>query len=246
MIAAMVVALALAFFPPVNWWLATRPAGEPKTAMKQQAPGAEPLPPAAPVLAPENSEWAGTGQVMHQNGASLVGGTWTFTVRRGRAFEALWRSGRRYRTLFAGVIDDSGTITFHAQESLEPAAKPREAIKGTGEIGKKRMSVVIEEPDMSSTVRVDFKLLPDGGKGFDFQSRWKCHHQSSGWTGFRTIEDESKLIDFNGVRGTWMRDGGLFRVFFGSGGWEWLIIDPDNPNQLIGANERLSVTWIRQ
>lgn len=107
------------------------------------------------------------------------------------------------------------------------------------------MTVVIG-PNNGAMVRIEFKRLPDGGEGFVFPGRWKCFHQPDGWRDFRTITDDGAMIDFDGSRGTSERDGGLIIVHFPSGGREWLIVDPNKPNELNGSNGSQSVTWIRQ
>jgi hypothetical protein len=198
------------------------------------------------VLAPEQSEWAGVGVWKGEGIERPIGGTWTVTERRGRAFKALWRAGFGWKAIFEGVIDDAGRITVQTRELLAPEPKPREDIKGTGEVGTDRMTVTVEEPGTGATARVEFKRLPDGGNGFNFQDRWKCFHRPNAWTGFRTITDDRGFTDFNGARGTWERDGGLIIVHFPNGGREWLVIDPDRPNELNGSNGPQAVTWVRQ
>jgi hypothetical protein len=202
--------------------------------------------PAAAVLAPEQSEWAGAGLLKGAGIERPAGGTWAFTERRGQAFKALWRSGFGHKMVFEGVLDPNGRVIIHAREVLAPEPKPREDVKGTGEVGTERMTLVVEEPNSGLTARIEFKRLPDGGKAFDFQGRWKGFHRPNGWTGFRTVTDDTNFTDFNGARGTWERDGGLIIVHFPNGGREWLIIDPDQPNELNGSNGPQAVTWIRQ
>jgi hypothetical protein len=222
------------------------PAAAPPGAAGGGAVGPKANPPAAAVLAPEQSEWAGAGLLKGAGIERPAGGTWTFTERRGQAFKALWRSGFGHKMVFEGVLDPNGRVTIHAREVLAPEPKPREDVKGTGEVGTERMTLVVEEPNSGLTARIEFKRLPDGGKGFDFQGRWKGFHRPNGWTGFRTVTDDTNFTDFNGARGTWERDGGLIIVHFPNGGREWLIIDPDRPNELNGSNGPQAVTWIRQ
>jgi tRNA A-37 threonylcarbamoyl transferase component Bud32 len=219
---------------------------EPTGGPGDGAAGAKGNGPAAAVLAPEQSEWAGMGVWKGEGIERPIGGTWTITERRGRAFKALWRAGFGWKAIFEGVIDDAGRITVQTRELLAPEPKPREDIKGTGEVGTDRMTVTVEEPGTGATARVEFKRLPDGGKGFDFQGRWKCFHRPNGWTGFRTVTDDTHFTDFNGARDTWERDGGLIIVHFPNGGREWLVIDPDRPNELNGSNGPQAVTWVRQ
>jgi len=205
----------------------------------------EVLLPLAPVLAPQGSEWAGAGLLTSNQGARMVGGAWTFTERRGSAFKALTRGGFGWKILYEGTIDADRRLILDHREVLEPEAKPREEIKGVGEIGMRRMTVVVEEVDNSSTARVDYKLLPNGGEGFTLEGRWRCSHRPNGWNGGRTVREGTVITDRHPTHATWGRDGGLVLVNFDGGGREWLIIDPDKPNELSGSNGTQNVTWVR-
>jgi tRNA A-37 threonylcarbamoyl transferase component Bud32 len=204
----------------------------------------EASPPAAAVLAPEKSEWAGTGVFKNAKGEWTSCGAWTFTERRGQTFKALWRGGS-WKAIIEGVIDVDGRITLEAREFLSPAAKPREPTKGSGVVGSEWMTVLAEDPKSSATNRVVFKRLPDGGARFNFQGRWKCFHQPNGWSDFRTIKGDAVFSSRGTKDGPWERDGGLIITHYPGGGHEWLIIDPDKPNELHGTNGPQSVTWIR-
>jgi len=203
------------------------------------------LGPAAAVLAPEMSEWAGTGVVKDQKGDRPTAVAWTFTERRGQTFKAL-RRGPGSKAIIEGVIEANGRMTLVALAVVAPEAKPRKAIKGIGEVGSEQMTVFVENPDTGVLARTDFKLLSDGGKSFDFRGRWKCFHQPIGWSDYRTITEDS-VFGGKGTRdGPWERDGGLIITHYPNGGREWLIIDPYKPNELHGSNGLQSVTWIRQ
>jgi hypothetical protein len=197
------------------------------------------------VLGPEGSVWAGIGTFRDANGERMVGSTWRITERRGSAFKGLAHSGFGYKAMFEGAIGDDGRITLEAREPLEPVAMDREAVSGEGEIGKTRMSIRVEYPSGAES-KLEFKLLPDGGDGFAFQGRWLCFQRPNNWRGTRRVTNESEFIDFNGAPGTWDRDGGLLSVHFAGNGQEWLIIDPDKPNELQGSNGQQTVTWVRQ
>ena len=220
---------------------ATRPAEATVAELPVKAPE-----PAAPDFAPEKSEWAGAGLVKNHQGERLTGGAWTFTERRGRAFKAVWRSGSGWKAAFEGVVDANGRITLEARERLEPDAKSREEIRGTGEVGTRHMTLLVEELDNSATARLEFKRLPDGGEGFNFPGRWQCFHRPMVWSGFRTITEDAVFTDRNPGQGPWARDGGLIITHYPNGGREWLIIDPDNPNELHGSNGLQIVTWVRK
>jgi hypothetical protein len=107
------------------------------------------------------------------------------------------------------------------------------------------MTMLIEDPDSSDTYHIDFKLLSDGGDGFNFQGGWQCFHRPTGWKGSRTVAGDTVTTVFPPIPATWVRDGGLILVLFEGGGREWLVIDPDKPNELSGSNGAQAVTWVR-
>jgi tRNA A-37 threonylcarbamoyl transferase component Bud32 len=198
-------------------------------------------------LGPEKSEWAGTGVYKDPKGERPITVAWTFIERRGQAFKALRRSNGA-KAILEGIIDSNGQMTLEAIEILTPQAKPRESIKGTssGEIGRGRMTLVVENLEKGIRARTELKRLPDGGESFRFAGRWKCFHQPNGWSDFRTIKGDTVFSSRGTKDGPWERDGGLITTNYPGGGHEWLVIDPDKPKELHGTNGSQSVTWIRQ
>ncbi|MFL5341527.1 MAG: protein kinase domain-containing protein [Gemmataceae bacterium] len=206
----------------------------------------QPAKPPTPILAPEQSEWAGLGVYRNENGEYRAGGTCTIVERRGNRFKAMMRSGGGGKSCVEGTIDSNGHLTIESREPLLPEARPREVVTGRGEVTTTRITYSMEVPGTSVSAQLELKRLPDGGAGFDLQGRWKCFHRPSGWTGFRQVNGDRHLTERRADDGAWERDGGLLIIHFPGNGREWLIIDPDNPNELNGGGGDQAVTWIRQ
>ncbi|HEY1381526.1 MAG TPA: DUF1080 domain-containing protein, partial [Gemmataceae bacterium] len=201
--------------------------------------------PAAAVLAPENSEWAGVGTV-ERDGARLAGAAAvTITERRGHTFKASVRAGA-VKLVVEGTVTDGGAMTHAVAVVVESADRPRDKLAGTGTVGKDRMTLLCNNPDTGGTARFALKRLPDAGAGFTFVGRWKCTHAPGDAPHVRTVTGRTSLVDWNGQPGTWSRDGGLIDVHFAGGAREQLAIDPDNPNELDGHNgDGQATTWAR-
>ncbi len=203
----------------------------------------ESVAPVAPKFGLENSEWAGQGLVENKK---MMGAAWTFTERRGESFKALWRGGSGNSVVIEGRIDDEGRMVIESREILKPTAKPQEVFSGGGKVSETRMSIHFTDPNTNEVFRGEFKRLQRKGDGFRFTGRWRCTHKPNNWTGFRTVTAAKHTTDRPQQEGTWERDGGLIIAYFPGGGREWLIIDPDKPNELHGSNGVQSVTWVRQ
>jgi hypothetical protein len=197
-------------------------------------------------LAPEQSEWAGAGFRDRGGTREPFAAAITITERRGQTFKARARAGS-VKFAIEGQISESGEMRHKVTDVVEGNTARLENVTGGGEVGKNRMTFTFNNPDTGGTAKFELKRLADAGARFQFLGRWKCMHQPTGWTGFRTVKDGTTIFDASGRNdGTWTRDGGLIIVSFASGGYEYLAIDPDNPNELTGGNTKVTVTWIRQ
>jgi len=197
-------------------------------------------------FAPEQSVWAGVGFRDRGGTREPFAATITITERRGQTFKALARAGS-VKFAIEGQISESGEMRHKVTDVLEGNTALLENVTGGGEVGKNRMTFTFNNPDTGGTAKFDLKRLAGAGAGFQFKGRWKCTHRPTDWTGFRRVVDGTTIVDSNGHKdGTWSRDGGLIIVSFAAGGFEYLAIDPENPNELTGGNTKVTVTWVRQ
>ncbi|QVL32679.1 DUF1080 domain-containing protein [Telmatocola sphagniphila] len=203
---------------------------------------------ATDILAPLKSEWAGLGTIQRrrgQIGTSTICGSWSILNREGEQFKALWRTDSGFQATFEGKIDASGKISLEARTVSAPKMAERQAIEGSGYVTATRIDLVVEDKVNESTSRVVLKRMRNDLKDFNFLGKWKFITSPRNFQNVRTVLENGTVRDWNGTYCKWVREGGLIRVIMANG-HESMVIDPDNPNQLLGVSTYdKEVKWIR-
>src|SRR5262249_7752879 len=146
-----------------------------------------------------------------------------------------------------GAVEDDGGLTHRVVRVLESPRGPAVGhMTGGGEVGKSRMTLLLEDPGIGAAARLDPKRLPARGGGFRCAGRWRGQHRPSGWSDYRLVHADGTFVDYDGKPGTWHRDGGLLHLHFADGGREWVAIDADNPDELNGRGGAApqAATWV--
>lgn len=121
----------------------------------------------------------------------------------------------------------------------------RQAIEGSGYVTATRIDLVVEDKVNESTSRVVLKRMRNDLKDFNFLGKWKFITSPRNFQNVRTVLENGTVRDWNGTYCKWVREGGLIRVIMANG-HESMVIDPDNPNQLLGVSTYdKEVKWIR-
>jgi hypothetical protein len=199
-------------------------------------------------LAPEKSEWAGTGLgfVSNKQTRHPVVGALTITERHGPNFKALYRFDA-YKMTLEGSMDALGQLNFQIKEKIDGEFDPSE-YTCRGQVTSNRISLSFQNRK-GDTGHMELKRMPESVASFSLRGRWKVVHSPAAWTGILEVSDDNTFYDTTQqVRGTWSRDGGVIHVqWHPAQAGERLAIDPDNPNELRGTCPiGPGSTWIRQ
>jgi len=202
--------------------------------------------PGGAVLAPKNSEWAGTGYVGEVRNQKPAVAALTITERDGSTFKAVFRDGTTRRVI-EGTIDDRGGLTHKV---VETSADGWLGATGAGNVGRDRINLRFTNPQKGWIPTYALKRLPDNGAGFHLDGRWNCIYPN-GKVFERTVNADGTWVNnTNGNRGTWARDGGLIDVTLANGAHEYFAINPENFGELNGVSgspgQRVKAHWLRQ
>jgi hypothetical protein len=237
-----------------------KPAPKPAASVASEdrpASGPVPVPqgkkengPPAVVLAPDKSEWAGTGTLQANGRQTPLVAALTITERSGTAFKALVRISA-VNAATATKLDIEGTVTETGAVVLKvtrarSAPNLQENVSGSGKAEQSLIKIVLNNPDSGGTRSFVLKRLPERVAEFRFDGRWKCAYPNAKPFERSVSANGTWTNTTNNNPGKWNQDGGLLEVVLRSGAREWFVIDPDNLDELNGVGAKGKAKWTRQ